>query len=245
MHYFQFNIGDYASHTRHLSLLEDLAYRRMLDSYYLREEPLPESAAEVARLIGMREHIAEIEQVLSDFFELTADGWRHARADREIAGYARFLDKQRENGKRGGRPRNNPDETQWKPTANPTLTQTEPKKSLTTNHKPLTTNQEPITPQSPPRGVVKPDDVSDDVWRDFKKHRAKHGGITDRVIAGFRREAAKAGWTLEQAMDECMTQGWRGFKAEYVKGKNDEQRFSSNSNTYRLAMQKLGIDPDG
>jgi len=23
MHYFQFNIGDYASHTRHLSLLED------------------------------------------------------------------------------------------------------------------------------------------------------------------------------------------------------------------------------
>jgi len=245
VHYFQFNIGDYASHTRHLSLLEDLAYRRMLDSYYLREEPLPESAAEVARLIGMREHIAEIEQVLSDFFELTADGWRHARADREIAGYARFLDKQRENGKRGGRPRNNPDETQWKPTANPTLTQTEPKKSLTTNHKPLTTNQEPITPQSPPRGVVKPDDVSDDVWRDFKKHRAKHGGITDRVIAGFRREADKAGWTLEQAMDESMTQGWRGFKAEYVKGKNDEQRFSSNSNTYRLAMQKLGIDPDG
>ena len=37
MHYFQFNIGDYASHTRHLTLMEDLAYRRLLDLYYMRE----------------------------------------------------------------------------------------------------------------------------------------------------------------------------------------------------------------
>ena len=89
----------------------------------------------------------------------------------------------------------------------------------------------------------KPNDVSNGVWRDFKKHRAKHGGITERVIAGFRREADKAGWTLEQAMDESITQGWRGFKAEYVKGKNND-RSTSNSNTYRLAIQKLGLDPD-
>jgi uncharacterized protein YdaU (DUF1376 family) len=243
MHYFQFNIGDYASHTRHLSLLEDLAYRRMLDSYYLHQKPLPEDAAQVARLIGMRENVAEVEQVLADFFDLTADGWAHSRADREIADYARFLEKQRENGKRGGRPRKNPDETHRKPTANPSQTQTEPKKSLTTNHKPLTTNQD-ITPL-PPKGVSKPDDVSDDVWRDFKKHRAKHGGITDRVIAGFRREADRAGWTLEQAMDECITQGWRGFKAEYVKERKNENRFASNSNTYRLAIEKLGLDQDG
>ena len=69
--------------------------------------------------------------------------------------------------------------------------------------------------------VRKPDDVSHDVWRDFKKHRSKHGGVTDRVIAGFRREADKAGYTLEQAMDESITQGWRGFKAEFVKDKSN------------------------
>ncbi|NDH69342.1 MAG: DUF1376 domain-containing protein, partial [Gammaproteobacteria bacterium] len=33
MHYYQFHIGDYKSHTHHLSLLEDLAYRRLLDFY--------------------------------------------------------------------------------------------------------------------------------------------------------------------------------------------------------------------
>ena len=141
MHYFQFNIGDYASHTRHLSLMEDLAYRRMLDSYYLHEKPLPEDAVQVARLIGMRENVAEVEQVLADFFELTAEGWSHSRADREIAEFSRFVEKQRENGKRGGRPRKNPNETHRKPTANPNETQTEPKKSLTTNQEPLTNNQ--------------------------------------------------------------------------------------------------------
>lgn len=230
MHYFQFNIGDYASHTRHLSLLEDLAYRRMLDSYYLREEPLPESAPEVARLIGMRDHISEVEQVLSDFFILGDGGWQHSRADSEIAHFRDKSMKASNAGKASAKRRFNERSTDVQPT---------------NNQEPITINQEPITPQSPPRGVSKPEDVSDDVWRDFKKHRAKHGGITDRVVAGFRREADKAGWTLDRAMDECITQGWRGFKAEYVKDKIDEKRFSSNSNTYRLACQKLGLDPDG
>ena len=39
MHYYSFNIGDYASHTRHLTAIEDLAYRRLLDLYYLHEQP--------------------------------------------------------------------------------------------------------------------------------------------------------------------------------------------------------------
>lgn len=82
-----------------------------------------------------------------------------------------------------------------------------------------TDTEKDIIPPLPPKGVSKPDDVSEEVWRDFKRHRARHGGISDRVIAGFRREAAKVGWTLEQAMDESITQGWRGFKAIYVKDK--------------------------
>ena len=39
MHFYSFNIGDYASHTRHLTPMEDLAYRRLLDIYYLHEQP--------------------------------------------------------------------------------------------------------------------------------------------------------------------------------------------------------------
>lgn len=143
MHYFQFNIGDYASHTRHLSPMEDLAYRRLLDLYYLKDGQVYGDEAEIARQVGMRDNVAEVKQVLQDFFCIAEDDrWSHARCDAEIADYRAYLEKQRENGKRGGRPKKGIDDNPEKPTANPSLTQSEPKKSLTTNHKPLTTNQD-------------------------------------------------------------------------------------------------------
>ena len=91
MHYYQFNIGDYASHTRHLNLLEDLAYRRLLDVYYLQERPLNVGVASVARQINMRDHEVEVKAVLEEFFELTDEGWINRRADQEIAKYQEFI----------------------------------------------------------------------------------------------------------------------------------------------------------
>ncbi|MBS3018559.1 hypothetical protein DJFAAGMI_01291 [Comamonas sp. PE63] len=91
MNYFPFHLGDYAAHTAHLEPLEDLAYRRMLDQYYLRECPLPKEPAEVARLIRMRANVVEVEAVLREFFTQTSDGWINTRADQEIL---RMRDKQ-------------------------------------------------------------------------------------------------------------------------------------------------------
>ena len=73
MHYYQFHIGDYATHTRHLNLLEDLAYRRLLDLYYLHEQPLNGCSTTVARLIGMRDHEVEVGTVLNEFFVRTEE----------------------------------------------------------------------------------------------------------------------------------------------------------------------------
>jgi uncharacterized protein YdaU (DUF1376 family) len=88
MHYFNFNIGDYASHTRHLSLLEDLAYRRLIDAYYLSEKPFFGSPADIAKDIGMVSQIEEVFYVLSKFFEQSDDGsWFNKRCDEEIAHY--------------------------------------------------------------------------------------------------------------------------------------------------------------
>lgn len=83
MNYYSFHIGDYKSHTNHLSLLEDLAYRRMLDMYYLTESPLPE-IQKIARHICMRDNIDDIQSVLDEFFILAEDGYIHARCEREI-----------------------------------------------------------------------------------------------------------------------------------------------------------------
>lgn len=87
MHYCNWNIADYASHTGHLSPIEDLAYRRALDFYYLHEKPLAKTVKAVARDLRMVEHEAEVRRVLSAFFVRSADGYRNKRADQEIARY--------------------------------------------------------------------------------------------------------------------------------------------------------------
>jgi len=65
--------------------------------------------------------------------------------------------------------------------------------------------------------VATPDGVSQSVWDDFKTLRkAKKAPITQRAIDGLIAEAAKAGWTLEQALTECCVRGWQAFKADWV-----------------------------
>lgn len=108
MHYYSFNIGDYASHTRHLEPLEDLAYRRILDMYYLHEQPLNECSTTVARLINMRKNVKEVELVLNEFFLLVKGvGWTNPRADDEIAKYHSKLESASKAGKASAQRRAN------------------------------------------------------------------------------------------------------------------------------------------
>lgn len=69
-----------------------------------------------------------------------------------------------------------------------------------------------------PTVVGAPEGVSIEVWKSFVEQRKKaRAVITDLVITQIRSEAEKIGWTLEQAMSECVARGWRGFKAEWIK----------------------------
>jgi len=65
--------------------------------------------------------------------------------------------------------------------------------------------------------VAPPDGVSQSIWDDFVKHRkAKKSPITQSAIDGIKREADKAGWSLDDALSETCMRGWQGFKAEWV-----------------------------
>lgn len=60
-------------------------------------------------------------------------------------------------------------------------------------------------------------DISPQVATDFRALRNKlRAPITETAMAGIRREAGKAGMTLEAALSMCCERGWRGFKAEWV-----------------------------
>jgi hypothetical protein len=72
------------------------------------------------------------------------------------------------------------------------------------------------------RAVVmqKPDDVDDQVWSDFLSLRkSKKAPVTKTALSGIRNQAAIAGYTMNQALAECSSRGWTGFKAEWVASK--------------------------
>jgi uncharacterized protein YdaU (DUF1376 family) len=87
MNFYAFHIGDYSAATRHLSWAEDLAYRRLLDVYYVREGALPSDLRQVFRLVVATtdEQREAVEVVLGEFFELTDSGYIHSRCEEEIS----------------------------------------------------------------------------------------------------------------------------------------------------------------
>ena len=129
MHYYQFHIGDYKSHTHHLSHYEDLAYRRLLDFYFLHEQPIKHR--DIARQIGMRDNEEDVMTVLNEFFISTPEGFVNPRADKEIKQYREFS----EAGKRGAAKR-------WStPPNGEAISPPNATPIATNNHKPITNNQ--------------------------------------------------------------------------------------------------------
>ena len=211
MHYYQFNIGDYISHTRHLNVIEDCAYRRLLDLYYLHEQPINDCSTNVARSINMREYEAEVSAVLHEFFELIeGSGWVNRRADEEISKYRLKLEAASKAGKASAERRLN---------ERSTVVQLN-KKQETINTKQETNIKAPPVPC--------PDGVLETTWDDFVKQRkAKKAPITATAVKGIQREANKAGLTLDAALQLICSRGWTGFNADWVKT-NAEKSLTPN-----------------
>jgi len=89
MNYYEHHLGDYVRDTAHLSMIEDGAYRRLLDAYYIRERLLPADMREVYRLARAqsKQDRDAIDVVLKEFFQKSDDGWLHKRCESEIERY--------------------------------------------------------------------------------------------------------------------------------------------------------------
>ena len=205
MNFYAFHIGDYTTHTAHLEPMEDLAYRRLLDAYYLRDGALPSDILEICRITRLRSYQKEVEAVLKEFFVLSSEGWMNVRAEEEIGKCKEKKDKARRSA-----------EQRWSSNANAMRTHSEGN-APNPNPNPNPIDKEQPSPKSDSK-VSPPDGVSIQVWADFIKHRrALKAPITDTAIAGLKREAAKAGMSLEQALTTSIENNWRGFKADWIK----------------------------
>ena len=66
--------------------------------------------------------------------------------------------------------------------------------------------------------LQKPDDVPIDRWNDFLAHRkAIKKPFNQYALKLMQTECKKAGWTMTEAIERVLAEGWTGFKAEYVK----------------------------
>ena len=226
MNYYPFHLGDYAAHTAHLDLMEDLAYRRMLDLYYRTERPLPEPA-EIARLIRMRDHAGTIRDVLNEFFEPSPDGYRHARCGEEIE---RMQDKQAKarasaaasvaarstNAQRTLNGRSTKVEL---PTPTPTPTPEEKTKTARKRAAaaPLVSVDELVS-----EGVGRQHAID---WLATRK--AKTLPLTRTAWDDTKAEALKAGITAPEAVAMSAANAWGGFRASWVAADAKNTRHAS------------------
>lgn len=247
MNYYPFHIGDYVSDTRHLTWLEDAAYRRLLDVYYTKECPLPADERQVFRLVtaNTEEQREATITVLNEFFELTENGWENARANTELQTMQHKRQCQKEKA-----------EKRWHSHSKERGIASERNAALPQHGKVNATayataskhdaNAMPPTPTPSPvidnknnnaqkrrvaasAACVCPDGVRQETWGAFMEIRkAKRAPMSQAALDLIASEAAKAGMTLEAALSECVLRGWQGFKAEWVqRGQPALQRSST------------------
>jgi uncharacterized protein YdaU (DUF1376 family) len=223
MHYYQFNIGDYQSHTAHLTEIEDLAYRRMLDWCYLHEKALPVDPGDVARLVRMRLHSESIASVLREYFECREEGWIHLRVIQEILKVGIKSEKASESAK-----------ARWGKAKYANALQPQSDSNATQDPLPITRDTKPKTQKK--NTVAPPNGVTDSVWQDWLSLRkTKKAAVTQTAIDGIEREARKAGVSLQTALETCCARGWTGFKAEWLKDKGKQKSFAEKDYDFKRA----------
>lgn len=201
MHYYTFNIGDYHSHTSHLSELEDIAYRRMMDWMYLHESPLPNDADQIARLIRMRSHSESIAIVLCEFFDETEYGYKQKHVMTEIEKFKSKSNKAKASA-----------EARWsarpvKSNANALKAQCEGN----ANHKPLTTNHKPLDNK---KNTTSKPLVNFSRWIELVREAGEKPIPTDSPIFEYAQDAG--------IDPDYLRLAWVEFKARYT---DDTKRY--------------------
>jgi len=220
MHYYQHHIGDFIKDTSFLTNEEIGIYLKLIWLYYDTESPLPNNMFELTMKTNSRESEDTVRGILGMFFTLSEDQkhWFHSRCEKEINNYKSLITSASKAGKASALKRaSNRNNTDVQRPLDNRSTTVQP----TNNHKPITNNHKPNNINTAPEGVTQ------ETWESFLAQRKlSRAAVTETVIKAIKRESESINWTLEQALTEIVSRGWRSFKAEWVKDKPKEQNKS-------------------
>jgi uncharacterized protein YdaU (DUF1376 family) len=207
-------IGDYLSATSRLTTEQHGAYILLLMDYW-KNGPPPDNDNILAQITRMSlDAWSRSRAILEGFFEVSDGLWKHSRVERELAESSARKTVAVARAKAGAA-------AKWSKTNKLSssdalsITQALLDPMLKDASSP---SPSPIkTKRLKPGVVFKPEGISEKVWQDYNLTRQKP--LTETALDGIAKEAKKAGWTLEDALRECVVRGWRGFKADWVAGK--------------------------
>jgi uncharacterized protein YdaU (DUF1376 family) len=221
------HIGDALKDTYMMDATEFGAYMRLLLCHYnIGEQGLPDDDAKLARLAGCTPKVWQrVAPIVRDKFTWNGTFGKHNRVLMEIAKHQERVSKARTNGlknkghgKQVGKLEGSKNEAN--PIANP---------ELTINHKPLDIDKS-ISPPTP-KGVVLPDWVDHQIWKDFLEHRQKlKAPMTDKAKKMMLNELEAlmaTGNQPNEVLRQSMLRGWKGVFE--LKGNNNGQITGSAS----------------
>ena len=231
VHYYHHHIGDFIKATSRLTDAQSMAYLRLLWMYYDRERPFPDDIESLAFQLGTDEKTVQLIPV--SYFRLEDGQLKHTRCDTEIKEYKELIHKRSKAGKASAEQRVNTSSTPVEQVSNTEPTDVQ-----------LTNNQEPVTinhkeKNTPRKRVDRPDDVTETVWEAFLQLRKeKRAAVSDVALRSIRKEANKAGLSLDAAMQEMCARGWMGFKADWY-----QKQVSKSDVVAVMTGRKESLDP--
>lgn len=122
--------------------------------------------------------------------------------------------------------------------ATPPLAESATRKEQSIEH----TNEQKNTARVRATAIAKPDGVTDQTWSDWLQLRKTlKAAVTQTAVDGIAREALRAGFSLEQALVTCCANGWRGFKAEWMQQRGQNQRALTETAYQQQMRERVAV----
>jgi uncharacterized protein YdaU (DUF1376 family) len=222
----------YRNKTLHLTAEQDGIYRRLIDHYMETRQPLPDNDYALARISGVdNECFKHASSIIRAFFKQSKGGiLSHDTCNQMLDEQDKQAKFRTERAERAANKR-------WRNQKDTCFKHASSNAQAMLEHATITKT---VTETKVSKDtIIIPQGVSETVWKDFIAHRkAKKAPVSKTALAGIEREADKAGITLEQALETLISRGWTGFKAEWIKEKQNGK--SINELRGHAAMAELG-----
>lgn len=235
MHYYQFNISDYRKDTAHLTLIEHAIYRAMIDMYYLDEHELCGDNAKLMRSLCVRteEEKEAFENVISDFFTKTENGYFHGKCNDELQKIYGKSEKARKSA-----------EKRWSKDANAMRTHSECNANGMLPNNLTPNNLTPNKKKKDKKEIVfsLPENVTQETWDMFVEHRNHiKKPLTQNAGNLILKKLERFGALAEQAVESSIENGWAGVFEP--KTKKVSSSMSAAEKAVRARAERLGVSP--